>query len=92
VSRETLGLEVIRKVGPGGNYVTEDHTVENMMDEFFYPNSSVRLNFDIWQEAGQPDMLRRAEIQVRQILQDEKGDLLDRDLIHNAFPGIQDAF
>ena len=92
VSKGTLGLEVIKKVGPGGNYVTEDHTIEHMTDEFFYPNPSVRLNFDIWQEAGQPDMLRRAAIQVRQILQDEKGDLLARDLILNAFPGMQNAF
>jgi len=91
VNKEALGLDVIRKVGPGGNYVTEDHTVEHMMDEFFYPNPSVRLNFDLWQEAGQPDMLRRAAIQVRQILRHEKGDLLARDLIHNAFPGIQNV-
>jgi trimethylamine--corrinoid protein Co-methyltransferase len=89
VNKETLGFDVIKKVGPGGNYVTEDQTIEHMMDEFFYPNPSVRLNFDIWQEAGRPDMLSRAAIQVRQILQDEKGDLLARDLIHNAFPGIQ---
>jgi trimethylamine--corrinoid protein Co-methyltransferase len=89
VNKETLGFDVIKKVGPGGNYVTEDHTIEHMMDEFFYPNPSVRLNFDIWQEAGQPDMLRRATIQVQQILKEEKGDLLARDLIHNAFPGIQ---
>ena len=89
VNKETLGFDVIKKVGPGGNYITEDHTIEHMMDEFFYPNPSVRLNFDIWQEAGQPDMLRRAAIQVQQILKEEKGDLLARDWIHNAFPGIQ---
>ena len=89
VNKETLGFDVIKKVGPGGNYVVEDHTIEHMLDEFFYPNPSVRLNFDIWQDAGQPDMLRRASIQVQQILKEEKGDLLARDLIHNAFPGIQ---
>jgi trimethylamine--corrinoid protein Co-methyltransferase len=92
VNKETLGFEVIKRVGPGGNFVTEDHTVEHMMDEFFYPNPSVRLNFDIWQEAGQPDMLRRAATQVRQIIQEEKGDLLARELIHNAFPEIQNVF
>jgi len=91
VNKEALGLDVIKKVGPGGNYVTEDHTIEHMMDEFFYPSPSVRLNLDLWQEAGQPDMVRRAEIQVRHILQHEKGDLLARDLIHNAFPGIQNV-
>jgi trimethylamine--corrinoid protein Co-methyltransferase len=89
VNKETLGFDVIKKVGPGGNYVTEDHTIEHMIDEFFYPNPSVRLNFDIWREAGQPDMLRRAAIQVQQILKEEKGDLLARDLIHNVFPEIQ---
>ena len=91
VNKATLGFDVIKRVGSGGNYVTEDHTIEYMMDEFFYPNPSVRLNFDIWQEAGQPDMLRRAGIQVKQILEDEKGDLLARDLIYNAFPGIQNV-
>jgi trimethylamine--corrinoid protein Co-methyltransferase len=91
VNKEAVGLDVIRKVGPGGNYVTEDHTVEHMMDEFFYPNPSVRLNFDVWQEAGQPDMVRRAAIQVRQILQHQKRDLLARDSIHDAFPGIQNV-
>lgn len=91
VNEATLGLNTIKKVGPGGNYITEDHTVEHMLDEFFYPNPSVRLNFDIWQDAGQPDMLSSARVQVQQILQDGKEDLLARDLIHNAFPGIQDV-
>ena len=91
VNEATLGLDVIKKVGPGGNYVTEDHTIEHMLDEFFYPNPSVRLNFDIWQEAGQPDMLSSARVQVQQILQDNSKDLIDPDLIRNAFPGIQDV-
>jgi len=91
VNRATLGFDVVKKVGAGGHYVTEDHTIEHMMDEFFYPNPSVRLNFDIWQEAGQPDMLSRARVQARQILQDDKRALLARDLIHDAFPGIQDV-
>jgi trimethylamine--corrinoid protein Co-methyltransferase len=91
VNKEALGLDVIKKVGPGGNYVTEDHTIDHMMDEFFYPSASVRLNLDLWQEAGQPDMVRRAEIQVRHILQHQKGDLLARDLVHSAFPGIQNV-
>jgi len=91
VNKATLGLDVVKKVGPGGNYITEDHTMKHMMDEFFYPNPSVRLNFGIWQEAGQPDMVSRARVQVQQILQGEEKDLLARDLIHKAFPGIQDV-
>ena len=90
VNKETLGFDVIEQVGPGGNYVTEDHTVDHMLDEFFYPDLSVRCNFDIWEEKGWPDMLSRANKRVQQIL--EKGDdgLLDPSVIldiKRAFPG-----
>jgi len=94
VNEETLGFDVIEKVGPGGNYVTEDHTVEHMMDEFFYPNLGVRCNFDVWEERGRPDMLSRANEQVQHILakcEECQEGLLDLGLIFKikkAFPGI----
>ena len=89
VNEETLGFDVIEKVGPGGNFVIEDHTVEHMMDEFFYPSLSVRYNFDIWEERGRPDMLSRANELVQRILEDGEEGLLDLDLISEikkAFP------
>ncbi len=92
VNKETLGFDVIEKVGPGGHYIMEDHTVEHMMDEFFYPNLSVRCNFDIWEERGRPDMLSRANNLVKDILEEGKEGVLDLDLIFEikkAFPGIQ---
>ena len=92
VSKGTLGFDVIEKVGPGGHFVLEDHTVEHMMDEFFYPNLSVRCNFDIWEEEGRPSMLSRARDLVEKILEDGQEGLLDPDLafeINKAFPGIQ---
>jgi len=96
VNEETLGFDVIEKVGPGGNYVMEDHTVEHMMDEFFYPKLSVRYNFDIWEEKGRPDMLSRANELVQHILrecEECKEGLLDLALISEvtrSFPGIRD--
>ena len=90
VNEETLGFDVIKKVGPGGNYVMEDHTVNHMMDEFFYPTLSVRSNFDVWEEKGRPDMLSRATDMVRKILREGQEGLLDHDLISEikrAFPG-----
>jgi len=92
VDKETLGFDVIEKVGPGGHYILEDHTVEHMMDEFFYPNLSVRCNFDIWEERGRPDMLSRANNLVNNILEEGKEGVLDLDLIFEikkTFPGIQ---
>jgi len=91
VNKDTMGFDVIEKVGPGGNYIAEDHTIDHMMDEFFYPNLRVRCNFDIWEERGRPDMLSRAHDLVQQMLDEGEEGLLDQDLIleiRKAFPGI----
>jgi trimethylamine--corrinoid protein Co-methyltransferase len=90
VNEDTLAFDVIEHVGPGGNFVTEDHTIDHMMDEFFYPDLGVRCNFDIWEEKGRPDMLSRAKALVREILESGQEGLLDHDVIsevRKAFPG-----
>jgi len=90
VNEDTLAFDVIESVGPGGNYIAEDHTVDHMMDEFFYPDLSVCSNFDIWEELGQPDMLRRAKETVNAVLEDGREGTLEQDLIlelKKAFPG-----
>jgi trimethylamine--corrinoid protein Co-methyltransferase len=92
VDEDVLGLDVINHVGPGGNYVMEDHTINHMEDEFFYPNLSVRCNFDIWEEQGRPSMLSRSNELVEKILNDGKEGVLDIDLaveIRKKFPAIQ---
>ena len=94
VDEDTLGLDVIERVGPGGHYITEEHTIAHMVDEFFYPTLSVRCNFDIWEEGGRPDMLSRAHERVREILEHGQEGLLDLDLIYElkkSFPGIQNT-
>ena len=91
VNEETLGYDVIEEVGPGGNYVMADHTVEHMMEEFFYPDLAVRCNFDVWEERGRPDMLSRAKEMVEKILHENMDGLLDPELISEIkvrFPGI----
>ncbi len=93
VNEDTLGFDTIEKVGPGGNYVMEDHTVEHMFNEFFYPELSVRHNFDVWEEKGRPDMLSRAGDIVRGILRKNKDGILDLRVaseIMKAYPGIKD--
>lgn len=95
VDEGTMAFDVIKNVGPGGNYVMEEHTIEHMMDEFFYPNLTVRCNFDIWEEKGRPDMLSRSNELVQKILserEDNNEGLLDLDLdlaIRKKMPSIQ---
>ncbi len=92
VNEETLAVDVIDKVGPGGAYIAEDHTIEHMMDEFFYPSLAVRCNFDIWEERDRPSMLSRAIEKVDEILGDGEEGLLDADLttrLKEAFPMLR---
>ena len=72
VTPETLGLDCIEKVGPGGNYVLEDHTVNNMLSEFFYPELAVRDQYDRWTQLGQPTPLTRAHSMVTDCLDNLK--------------------
>jgi trimethylamine--corrinoid protein Co-methyltransferase len=94
VNDDTLALDVIRSVGPGGNYVMEEHTVDHMMDQFFYPDLGVRCNFDVWEERDRPNMLKGAAALVQRILREceECGEgVLDIELtaeIEKAFPQI----
>ncbi len=91
VDDDTIGLDVIEKVGPGGNYLLEDHTVDHMMEEFYYPDLSVRSIFDVWEKEGRPSMMSRANTMVKEILEEEKDGLLDIDLIttiKKVFPDI----
>ncbi len=93
VNQETLGFDVIERVGPGGHYVMEDHTVEHMMHEFFYPKLCIRSNFDVWEEKGRPSMLSRAGEMAPTLLSEERREKsLSPDLtaqIMKSFPGIK---
>ena len=92
VTPKTLGLACIEKVGPGGNYVLEDHTVDHMFSEFFYPDLAVRGQYDRWADIGKPTPLTRAREIVTRVL-DSHGHHLSPEVvmrIGKAFPQIQD--
>lgn len=92
ITEDTLAVDVISKVGPGGNYVIEDHTLDHMCDEFFYPELAVRNLFDVWQADEAPSMLSRATDRVNAILAENEDGLLDRAVIkkiQEACPGLQ---
>jgi trimethylamine--corrinoid protein Co-methyltransferase len=91
VNARTLALDCIASVGPGGNYVLEDHTVDHMLNQHFYPQHGVRMPFDVWIREGEPTIVSRAREHVQVLLADRKAMLgrgcLSR--IARKFPQIQ---
>jgi trimethylamine--corrinoid protein Co-methyltransferase len=93
VNTDTLALEPISSVGPGGNFVLVDHTVNHMMDQYFYPRLSVRMPFDVWTAEGEPTLVSRARETVTELLAKGRARLDNRLLsrIGKRFPAIEGA-
>jgi trimethylamine--corrinoid protein Co-methyltransferase len=53
ITPETLALDVIDKVGPGGSYLNAPHTMQNYR-QVWYPRVLDRHNYSGWMKAGQP--------------------------------------
>ena len=51
IDDETLALDVIEAVGPGGNFLKEKHTRRHMRDVFL-PQFMDRRPYNEWQERG----------------------------------------
>jgi trimethylamine--corrinoid protein Co-methyltransferase len=49
VSDETLALDTIRSVGPGGNFLSQKHTLNHMRDVFL-PQFMDRRPYNVWEE------------------------------------------
>jgi trimethylamine--corrinoid protein Co-methyltransferase len=54
ISEETVPMDLIERVGPGGNYLVEDHTLKHHRQEFWTPPCFNRDVPDTWMEKGSP--------------------------------------
>jgi trimethylamine--corrinoid protein Co-methyltransferase len=60
VDPATLAYDVIAKVGPGGNYLVETHTVKRCRTEFWQPALCDRGGLEAWMLGGRQDAVDRA--------------------------------
>ena len=65
---ETLALDVIREVGPGGSFLQHDHTVAHFRKELFFPKFFRRQTLEQWQAAGSKMIHDVAHERVEEIL------------------------
>jgi trimethylamine--corrinoid protein Co-methyltransferase len=81
VNDDTLALDAIDEVGPGGHYLLSDHTVRHMRSEFYYPSDVVdRQGWEMWQQDGALDAQARAKLIARDILAHHQPEPLDPDV------------
>ncbi len=68
VNPETLAVDVIREIGPGGQFLTHNHTFEHFKLENWDAKLSNRMARDEWIESGALDVGARAREEVKKIL------------------------
>jgi len=81
VNPDTLAVNAIRQVGPSGEYLTHDHTMEHFRSEQWDPKLGNRSRRDQWEEKGSMDIRARARDEYRKILATHQPKPLD--------PGVQ---
>jgi len=68
VTDETLAVDIINKVGPGGHFITQKHTLEFFKKEHWIPGLFDRQMRNNWVKSGSKDLLQRAKEKTEQIL------------------------
>jgi len=68
VDTDSLALDAIAEVGPGGHFFGGEHTQARYQTEFYSPMVSDWRNWESWTEAGAPDAAERAEAVVAAML------------------------
>jgi trimethylamine--corrinoid protein Co-methyltransferase len=63
-----MAVDIIDKVGPGGHFLGEQHTMENFRKEFWQPKLMNRLRYDEWKASGAKTMAQRVNERTREIL------------------------
>jgi trimethylamine--corrinoid protein Co-methyltransferase len=77
ISPETLAFEVIQRVGIGGNFLTDEHTVQHVRQEFWMPALFDRQAHALWAEQGSKTMLDRAAERLDHITTVHQPDWMD---------------
>ena len=91
VNSETLGVDAIKRVGPGGHFLTEEHTLKYMRDEYFEPEISDRQLRENWEKDGSLSGRERAVARAKEILNSHQPAAIDQELdsmLQKKFPEI----
>ncbi len=78
IDEESLCLDVIDKVGPGGNYLTEEHTLGHFKTEYWRPQLLDRSDYHTWTSKGSKSLDQKVNEKVKSILKERQLRPLDK--------------
>ena len=69
VNRETRAVDAMDRVGPGGHFMMDEHTLRHFREELWRPALSNRDRYEAWKEKGAKTVGEKADEKVREILE-----------------------
>jgi trimethylamine--corrinoid protein Co-methyltransferase len=72
VDDETLAVDVIDRVGCGGHFLAEKHTLENFKNEFWFPKIINRERYHTWEDNGKTTYKDRLRQKAKDVLASHK--------------------
>jgi len=79
INEETLAVDVIKNVGPGGHYMSQKHTL-NHVRELYTPTLFDKESEVTWTKAGSKDIRTQAQTKAQQYLREHTPTPLPRDI------------
>jgi trimethylamine--corrinoid protein Co-methyltransferase len=79
IDDEHLAMDVIRKVGPGGHFLSEKHTLDHFMEEHWRPTLFNRENLPNWIKKGKKTVDQKLIEKALEILKTHKPEPLPQE-------------
>jgi trimethylamine--corrinoid protein Co-methyltransferase len=81
VNEETVPFQLMDKVGPGGSFLTEDHTVNTFKKTFWIPRFFDRKVFENWANDGSKEITVVLNERTKKILNNHILDTLPESVV-----------
>ena len=80
INRETMAIDVIRKVGSGGDFLSERHTLEHFRQELWLPKFLNREDPVSWIKKGSKSYGERVKTHTLKVLDTHKPESLSKEI------------
>ncbi len=78
-----IARDLLQKVGPGGEFLSQPHTLDNFKNELWRPSIFTRKPITAWRENGEKDTLVRVKEKIRHILETHQPESLPDAVVEN---------
>jgi len=90
VNDETIALEAIKQVGPGGNFLSAEHTLKHMKEQSHSKLIDRKMR-ESWESSGSKDMVERAHEELLSILKNHKPEPLPAETLSSLRSIVKNA-